>query len=172
MIVTNDDERAARLRLLRTHGGAKQYHHDEVGYNSRLDTVQAAVLLAKLTHLDDWNRRRREHAGVYSAAFEGVDDLEPLGVDPNNEHVFHQYTIRTSRRDELKQHLQAQGIGCAVYYPKPLHLQPCFAQLGYRVGQFPVSEQAAREVLSLPIYPELSGDQRDRVIEAVRGFFT
>jgi dTDP-4-amino-4,6-dideoxygalactose transaminase len=168
MIVTQDAALADRLRTLRTHGGAKQYHHDEVGTNSRLDTLQAAVLLAKLPRLSAWSAARRAHAECYTAAFAGLGALVPPAVDPANEHIFHQYTIRTPRRDVLRQRLTERGIGCAVYYPTPLHLQPCFRELGYKPGAFPEAERAAAEVISLPIYPELPGEARDRVIETVR----
>jgi len=170
MIVTGDAARAERLRKLRVHGGAKQYHHEEIGTNSRLDTLQAAVLEVKLHHLDAWNAARREHARGYGEAFAGVDGVIPPATDPANEHIFHQYTIRARRRDALKERLAQAGIGCAVYYPKCLHLQPCFAPLGYREGQLPEAERASLEVLSLPVYPELTGAQRDYVIETVRGF--
>lgn len=171
MMVTSDEATAGRLRRLRLHGGAKQYHHDEVGTNSRLDTLQAAVLLAKLPHLAGWSAKRREHAAYYSAAFAGVKQVRPLAVDPDNEHIFHQYTLRAEKRDELQAHLKKEGIGHAVYYPVPLHRQPCFAHLGYQQGSMPVSERAAAEVISLPIYPELSRAQLDRVIDAIRGFY-
>lgn len=171
MIVTQDEALAERLRKLRTHGGAKQYYHDEIGINSRLDTVQAAVLLRKLVRLEKWSAARRERAGHYTAAFADVDDVTPPVTDPTNEHIFHQYTIRVPRRDELKQHLLDRGIGCAVYYPKALHLQPCFAALGYGEGAFPESERACREVLSLPVYPELSREQQDLVVETIREFY-
>jgi dTDP-4-amino-4,6-dideoxygalactose transaminase len=168
MIVTQDADLGARLRRLRTHGGAKQYHHDEVGTNSRLDTIQAVVLKVKLAHLAAWSQARRAHAAAYTAAFADVDGLTPPATDPANEHTFHQYTVRCGRRDELVAALKAAGIGCAVYYPRPLHLQPCFAGLGYREGQFPEAERATREVVSLPVYPELTQAQRDEVIDAVR----
>jgi dTDP-4-amino-4,6-dideoxygalactose transaminase len=168
MMVTQDPELAARLRRLRTHGGAKQYHHDEVGTNSRLDTIQAAVLKAKLGHLSRWNEARRANAAAYSAAFADLEGLAPPVTEPANEHIFHQYTVRCRRRDDLVAALKAAGIGCAVYYPKPLHLQPCFASLGYRDGAFPAAERAAREVVSLPVYPELTPAQREEVIDAVR----
>jgi dTDP-4-amino-4,6-dideoxygalactose transaminase len=171
MIVTQDDALAERLRRLRTHGGRKHYHHEEVGTNSRLDTLQAAVLLAKLPHLGRWSEARRRVAARYHEGLEGVGDLVLPKVDESNEHIFHQYTVRTQRRDALLEHLRRRGIGCAVYYPTPLHLQPCFAGLGYREGQFPEAERAAREVLSLPIYPELDGGAQARVIEAIREFF-
>lgn len=171
MIVTSDDAAAERLRRLRTHGGAKQYHHEEVGTNSRLDTLQAAILLAKLAHLASWSARRREHAAYYSAALGGVAAVRTPVVAPGNEHIFHQYTLRVERRDALQAHLKEKGIGSAVYYPIPLHLQQCFAHLGYRAGRFPHTEQATREVISLPVYPELRRDQLDYVIDAIRAFY-
>ena len=155
---------------LRLHGGAKQYHHDEIGTNSRLDTLQAAVLLAKLPHLADWSARRRAHAAYYSEAFAGLPVGIPV-VDRANEHIFHQYTLRVPRRDALQAHLKARGVGSAVYYPLPLHLQPCFAHLGYRPGSLPEAERAAGEVLSLPVYPELRSDQREYVVASVREFY-
>ncbi len=171
LMVTQDDRLAERLRRLRLHGGAKQYHHDEVGTNSRLDTLQAAVLLAKLPYLLGWSQGRRRIAQRYNAAFAGHPSIRPPTTDPANEHIFHQYTIRVPRRDELLAHLKAAGIGCAVYYPIGLHLQPCFADLGYRPGSLPVTEQAMREVISLPVFPELTNTQQDAVIGQVRGFF-
>jgi dTDP-4-amino-4,6-dideoxygalactose transaminase len=171
MIVTQDDALADRLRRLRLHGGARQYHHEEVGYNSRLDTLQAAVLLAKFPHLAGWSRARSERARRYSEAFAGHADVCPPAVDPANEHIFHQYTIRVPRRNELQAHLKARGIGNAIYYPLALHLQPCFAHLGYQRGQLPVTEAAMDTVISLPIYPELTADQQDAVIGAVLEFY-
>ena len=171
MMVTQDDGLAERLRRLRLHGGSRQYHHDEVGYNSRLDTLQAAVLLAKLPHLAEWSRARGERARRYSEAFAGHADVCPPAVDPANQHIFHQYTIRVPRRNELQAHLKAQGIGNAIYYPLALHLQPCFAHLGYQRGQLPVTESAMDSVISLPIYPELTPEQQDTVIEAVLEFY-
>src|SRR5262245_16895998 len=171
MIVTSDDATADRLRKFRVHGGAKQYHHDEVGTNSRLDTLQAAVLLAKLPHLADWSARRREHAEYYTRGLAGLSQVTPPIVDKSNEHIFHQYTLRAERRDELQAHLKAKGVGSAVYYPIPLHLQKCFSELGYRAGQLSVSERASGEVLSLPVYPELTRAQQDYVIETIRGFY-
>jgi dTDP-4-amino-4,6-dideoxygalactose transaminase len=172
MILTQDEALANRLRRLRTHGGARQYHHDEVGYNSRLDTLQAAVLLAKLPHLAGWSEARRTGALRYTEAFAGLDEVRPPVIEPENEHIFHQYTLRVSRRDDLIEHLKGRGIGCAVYYPVPLHLQPCFAHLGYRDGSLPRTEAAAREVLSLPLYPELRVEAQQVVVDAVREFYT
>lgn len=171
MIVTQDQALATRLRRLRVHGGAKQYFHDEVGYNSRLDALQAAVLSAKLPHLAKWSAKRRENAKYYSETLAGIDGVCTPAIDPKNESIFNQYTIRAQRRDDLQAHLKAKGIGTAIYYPLPLHLQPCFAYLGYREGSCPESERASSEVLSLPIYPELTRGQLDEVVDAVRSFY-
>jgi dTDP-4-amino-4,6-dideoxygalactose transaminase len=171
MLVTQNDALAERLMRLRMHGGAKQYFHDEVGYNSRLDALQAAVLSAKLPHLAGWSARRRQNAAFYDAALADVAEVRTPVVRPENESIFNQYTIRVPRRDELQAQLKARGIGTSIYYPLPLHLQPCFAYLDYREGQCPESESAAREVLSLPIYPELTEAQLDEVVAGVRGFF-
>src|SRR5688572_19948055 len=171
MIVTQDQAIAERLMRLRVHGGAKQYFHDEVGYNSRLDALQAAVLRAKLPHLADWSARRREHAAYYDAAFADLADVQTPYVDPANESIYNQYTLRAKRRDALQAHLKEKGIGTSIYYPLPLHLQPCFAYLGYKQGQCPEAERAAGEVLSLPVFPELTRAQLDEVIAGVRGFY-
>lgn len=171
MIVTQDSALATRLQKLRTHGGAKEYAHDEIGYNSRLDTLQAAILRAKLPHLPAWNDARRVRARRYDEGLCRIQGVTPPATDPSNEHVFHQYTIRAERRDALQAHLKASGIGSKVYYPVPLHLQPCFAHLGQRRGQLPETERAASEVLSVPIYPELSDAQSGAVIEAIRSFY-
>ncbi|WP_420129565.1 DegT/DnrJ/EryC1/StrS family aminotransferase [Longimicrobium sp.] len=174
MLVTDDDAYAERIRRLRTHGGVKMYHHDEVGFNSRLDTLQAAILLAKLPYLDRWSAARRENAAWYDARFAPLEEAgvlrRPL-VPQGNESVYNQYTLRVRDRDGLRAHLQGQGIGCAVYYPVPLHLQPCFAYLGYGAGDFPESERAAAEVLSIPVYPELAPEERERVAEAIEAFY-
>ena len=172
MVVTQDERLYARLMRLRTHGSVKTYFHEEVGYNSRLDTLQAAVLHAKLPHLGGWSARRRAHAAYYSAALHNLrPHVELPVIDPQNESIFNQYTIRAERRDALQAHLKALGIGSAIYYPLPLHLQPCFAYLGYRAGQLPESERAASEVLALPVYPELTQAQQDEVIGAIREFY-
>ena len=171
MIVTSDEKGAERLKKLRLHGGAKQYHHEEVGTNSRLDTLQAALLLAKLPHLASWSAKRREHAAWYSKAFAGLGAVRAPVVDPANEHIFHQYTLRVERRDGLQTHLKEKGIGHAVYYPIPLHLQPCFTHLKYAAGRLPRAERAAHEVISLPIYPELTDAQKQAVVDAVKSFY-
>jgi len=171
MIVTQDDTIASRLRRLRTHGSVKTYYHEEVGYNSRLDSLQAAVLAAKLPHLESWSAARRLNAEFYSKAFADLDGVRVPVIEPQNESIYNQYTLRVDRRDALQQYLKEKGIGHAVYYPLPLHLQPCFAYLGYKEGDFPESEQAAREVISLPVYPELTASQRDEVVSTVRAFY-
>jgi dTDP-4-amino-4,6-dideoxygalactose transaminase len=171
MMVTQDEAIAERLRRLRMHGGAKQYFHDEVGFNSRLDALQAAVLSAKLPHLAGWSAKRRENATYYDASLAGIAGVRPPVIDRANESIFNQYTIRAERRDDLQSFLKGRGIGTSIYYPLPLHLQPCFEYLGYKQGSCPESERAAREVLSLPIYPELTHAQLDEVIDGVRAFY-
>jgi dTDP-4-amino-4,6-dideoxygalactose transaminase len=171
MIVTQDDALAERLRRLRLHGGARTYYHDEVGFNSRLDTLQAAVLLAKLPHLADWSAARARNAAQYTESFSTHPDICPPWTDPANQHIYNQYTIRVPRRDALQAHLKAKGIGNSIYYPLPLHLQPCFAQLGYQKGSLPHSEAASEQVISLPVYPELSVEQQQTVIDAVLEFY-
>jgi dTDP-4-amino-4,6-dideoxygalactose transaminase len=176
MIVTQDDAIAERLRRLRVHGGAKHYFHDEVGYNSRLYAIQAAVLSAKLPHLAGWSAKRRENAAYYDAALADLARSGALAtpyVAPENESIFNQYTIRVpgGKRDALQTYLKTKAIGTSIYYPLPLHLQPCFSYLGYREGQCPESERAAREVLSLPIFPELTRGQLDEVVAGIRTFF-
>jgi dTDP-4-amino-4,6-dideoxygalactose transaminase len=171
MMVTQDERLYKRLTRLRTHGGHKTYFHDEVGFNSRLDTLQAAVLRAKLPHLAGWSARRRENAAYYDAAFSDVPEVQTPAVDPANESIYNQYTLRADRRDALQAHLKERQIGTSVYYPLPLHLQPCFEYLGYTRGACPEAERAAGEVISLPIYPELTRAQLDEVVAAVRGFY-
>jgi dTDP-4-amino-4,6-dideoxygalactose transaminase len=171
MMVTQDAELAHRLRRLRLHGGSRQYFHDEVGFNSRLDTLQAAVLLAKLPHLAEWSAARARHAARYTEAFTGHPAVCPPRTDPANEHIFNQHTLRVPRRDELQAHLKAKQIGNSIYYPLSLHLQPCFAHLGYAQGSLPASEAASAQVISLPVFPELTEAQQQAVIDAVLGFY-
>lgn len=171
MMVTQDQAIRDRLMRLRTHGSVQTYLHEEVGFNSRLDALQAVVLSAKLPHLAAWSAARRRNAEFYTAAFADLADVGTPFIDPANESIYNQYTIRVPRRDALREHLNAKGIGHSVYYPLPLHLQPCFAYLGYKEGACPESERASREVLSLPVFPELTSAQRDTVVAAVRGFF-
>jgi dTDP-4-amino-4,6-dideoxygalactose transaminase len=173
MVVTNDDRLAERLARLRVHGGRQMYHHEEVGYNSRLDALQAAVLLAKLPHLDSWSAARRENAAYYDEALTGIEEITTPALRTGAVSVHNQYTIRVAgdRRDALRDHLEDRGIGSGIYYPVPLHLQACFAHLGYEDGAYPESERACREVLSLPVYPELDEAQREHVARQVRAFF-
>jgi dTDP-4-amino-4,6-dideoxygalactose transaminase len=175
LVTTNDGELAAKLRVLRDHGQQPRYYHHFVGLNSRLDTLQAAVLEVKLPKLDEWSAARSRHATRYAAAFAelGIDQeiiAPPTAADCR--HVWNQYTVRVTngRRDALQKHLADRKIGSAVYYPVPLHLQKCFATLGYEAGSLPVTEQACREVLSLPVYPELSVGEQSAVIDAVAEF--
>jgi dTDP-4-amino-4,6-dideoxygalactose transaminase len=160
-----------RLKRLRVHGGMQMYHHDEVGYNSRLDALQAAVLSAKLPYLESWSAKRRANAAFYDKALAGIPGLVTPFVDNGNVSIYNQYTVRVERRDELQAYLKEKGIGSAIYYPLPLHLQACFGYLGYKKGSMPESEKAAREVLSLPIFPELTQSQLDEVAGAVRSFY-
>jgi dTDP-4-amino-4,6-dideoxygalactose transaminase len=173
MTLATGEGTAERLRKLRVHGGRQMYHHEEVGYNSRLDAMQAAVLSAKLPHLRGWSDARRRHAAFYDQALAGLEGIVVPPVRPENESIYNQYTIRVldGRRDALAEHLKQAGIGSGVYYPVPLHLQECFAYLGYREGQFPESERACREVLSLPVFPELTEAQLAYVAESIGAFF-
>jgi dTDP-4-amino-4,6-dideoxygalactose transaminase len=171
MVTTNDPELAERVRILRQHGAHPKYYHKLVGYNSRLDGLQAAILQAKLPHLDRWTEKRRHHADVYDRELAGVGDIKIPIRRPNAYHIFHQYTITTSRRDELRAHLQAAKIGTEIYYPLPLHLQECYAYLGGKPGLCPVAEQAARTALSLPIFPEMTASEQSEVIDTIKRFF-
>jgi len=171
MVVTQSDAIATRVRRLRTHGGTKTYYHEEVGYNSRLDALQAAILSAKMLNLAAWSAARRKNAAYYNAAFADLDDVRTPTIDPANESIYNQYTLRVAHRDGLQAHLKAKEIGSAIYYPLSLHLQPCFEYLGYKRGAFPESERATQEVISIPVYPELRQPQLDEVIAAVRGFY-
>jgi dTDP-4-amino-4,6-dideoxygalactose transaminase len=162
----------------------RRYYHDEVGWNSRLDAIQAAILEVKLRYLPKWNRQRRDRAGRYDELFRaaglaaapatatstGNGVVLPFS-DPRATHVFHQYVIRAPRRDDLRNHLTARGIGNEIYYPVPLHLQTAFKDLGYKRGDFPNAERAAAEVLALPIYPELRDDEQQAVVDAIRQFY-
>ncbi|MEJ2501809.1 MAG: DegT/DnrJ/EryC1/StrS family aminotransferase [Gemmatimonadota bacterium] len=168
MITTDDDGLADRLRKLRVHGGRQMYHHEMVGTNSRLDALQAAVLRAKLPYLDGWTEARQANAAFYDAELAGVEGVTRPTRHPANLHVYNQYTVRVDDRDGVRQRMQDQGVGSGVYYPVALHLQECFATLGGEGGTLPVAERATREVLSLPIYPELTVEQRSQVVDALR----
>jgi dTDP-4-amino-4,6-dideoxygalactose transaminase len=177
MCVTNDAALQERMRILRVHGGEPKYYHSLVGGNFRLDELQAAVLVIKLRHLDSWTQARQANADHYDALFRAADlgsagsALELPARVPGGRHIFNQYVIRTQRRDELRAHLGANGIGTEVYYPVPLHAQQCFAYLEHDADDFPESQRAAQEVLALPIYPELTAEQREYVVRQIAAFF-
>lgn len=180
MVTTNDDTIAERARSLRQHGMTRRYYHDELGWNARLDGIQAAILHVKLKYVEGWNDARRALARHYHALFNssGLAESGPYprhGVIlphevPGTRHVWHQYVIRSARRDQLREFLSARGIGSEIYYPLPLHMQPAFKSLGYSEGDFPEAERAAREVLALPIFPELSHDEQQTVVSAIADF--
>jgi len=174
IITTQEKTLEEKLRKLRVHGGGRGYYHSMIGFNSRLDTIQAAVLLAKLPHLNDWNNKRNKNAGSYSERLKNITGIETPTECDNRKHIYHQYTIRMKegRRDNLQKFLKEKNIGSKVYYPLPLHLQECFSNLGYKRGDFPVSEEAANMVLSLPIFPELTLDEIDYTCESIREFMS
>jgi len=174
MITTNEAAIAERLQMLRVHGSKQKYFHDMIGTNSRLHALQAAVLRVKLRHLDDWQQGRQNRAERYRRLFDSAGLSSFITAPPpplaKFEHVYNQFTIRSPRRDELKAFLQAAGVPSEIYYPLCIHLQKAFAYLGHRAGEFPESEKASREVLSLPVYPELPDAQQDRVVQAIADF--
>ncbi len=170
MVVTNSAELAARFRTLRNHGQASKYLSNEPGWNSRLDEIQAAILRVKLRHLSNWQRARQDHAAEYNRLFSQIPGVMPPLAPEGFEHVYHQYTIRIEPRDALQKFLSERKIGSTVYYPYPLHLQRLYASHGNKTGDFPHAERAAKEVLSLPMYPELRKEQIARVAEAVAEF--
>jgi dTDP-4-amino-4,6-dideoxygalactose transaminase len=169
-LVTNNEEFAKRARSLREHGSTMRYYHDEVGYNYRMEGIQGAVLGIKLKHLEKWTRERQRIAKRYSELLADTPLQLPAQAS-FAESVWHLYVVRHPRRDDLKKFLDENGVGCALHYPLPLHLQKCYASLGYKTGDFPVAEKAARECLSLPIYPELTDGQIQRVTDVVKEFF-
>jgi dTDP-4-amino-4,6-dideoxygalactose transaminase len=173
MIVTNDDETAENCRVIRVHGSKPKYYHHVLGYNSRLDELQAAVLNVKFPHLDEWGNLRREKAATYTSLLnEKLGDLVATPVEKEgNYHVFHQYTIRVEQRDELQKFLNEQGVSTMIYYPLPLHVQPVFKDLGYKEGDLPEAEKAAKEALSLPMFPELKTEQQEYVVAKIAEFF-
>ncbi len=170
MILTNDDELDKKLRAFRVHGASKKYYHDSLGYNDRLDAIQAAFLRVKLRYLDEWNEKRRQIAKKYD---NGLKELVQVPfIYSDNETIYHQYTIRTPNRDELRNYLTDKGIGTAIHYPMPLHLQEAFRYIGYKEGDFPESEKAAEEVLSLPIHHTLTDEEVNYVISSIKGYFS
>ena len=169
MVTTSDPELADKIRLLRSHGFRAKYYNELIGGNFRLDEIQAAVLRVKLKHLDAWNEARKRNALAYRENLRSVTSVELPPEVPNSRHVYNQFVIRSKRRDELMSHLKEQGIGTEIYYPAPLHVLPCFRNLGgYREGDFAVSETAAKESLALPVYPELKPEMIEFVCESIR----
>jgi dTDP-4-amino-4,6-dideoxygalactose transaminase len=171
MVLTDDNALAQRLGMIRDHGSRRRYEHEIAGVNSRLDEIQAAVLRVKLPRLEKWNQARRAVAARYRELLADLAQVRVPIVPSECEHVYHQFAIRCARRDELRQFLRQRGIASEVYYPIPLHLQPAFAHLGYRPGQLPQAEAAAREVLCLPIYPELVAPRQELVVDTIRRFY-
>ena len=167
MITTNDADLAARMRLLRSHGFRAKYYSEQLG-NFRLDEIQAAVLRVKLKYLDRWTEGRRRNAAFYRESLSRLETITLPYQMPHSRHIYNQFVIRSARRDELMAHLRKKQIGCEVYYPVPLHLQTCFKELSYKAGELPASEAAARESLALPIYPELTAEMLQAVVEAIR----
>jgi dTDP-4-amino-4,6-dideoxygalactose transaminase len=174
MITTSDPELAERISVLRDHGSRKKYHYDLLGMNSRLDSLQAAILLVKFKHLDAFSQARRRNADRYRQLFRqaGLDKLIALPVEPvGMRHVYNQFVIRTPERDRLKEHLRNVGIPTEIYYPSPLHLQPAFGYLGYHAGDFPRSEEASQHVLALPVFPQMTEEQQKMVVNGIARFF-
>jgi dTDP-4-amino-4,6-dideoxygalactose transaminase len=182
LVSTNDPEMAAHMRRLRNHGSPRRYVHEEFGWNSRLDAIQAAVLRLKLKYITEWNDARRERAARYDQLFSAAgltagssgEDSGPIRLPQTSRqahHIFHQYVVRAHRRDELREFLTARKIGTEIYYPIPLHLQPCFVYLGYLEGDFPEAERAAKEVLALPMFPELTEEEQEWVVKSIADFY-
>jgi dTDP-4-amino-4,6-dideoxygalactose transaminase len=174
LCTSNDASLAERLRSLRVHGSRVKYYHESIGINSRLDALQAAVLRVKLRHLDDWSAARQRNADLYRTLFEAarVPITIPRPAAYQTRHIYNQFVIQCEQRDELRQYLQQNGVGTEIYYPLPLHLQPCFSYVGYKQGDFPVSEKVARTSLALPIYPELQQDDLEYVAGLISSFYT
>jgi dTDP-4-amino-4,6-dideoxygalactose transaminase len=175
MVVTNDPQFAEKIRLLRAHGSKPKYYHKWIGINSRLDTLQAAILLVKFKYLERWTLERQKRAERYSLLFDdllpSVSGLQLPKIQYENRHIFNQYVVRFPERDRLRKFLTEEGIGTDIYYPVPLHLQECYSFLNHRKEDFPVSERAAEEVLALPIYPELAEEQQTLVVDRIRAFY-
>jgi dTDP-4-amino-4,6-dideoxygalactose transaminase len=170
MVVTNNDALAEKIRLMRVHGENPRYYYRMIGGNFRMDNLQGAVLSVKLKYLDEWNKKRRDNATIYNKMFAGTV-IKPQLIEKNNVSIYHQYTIKVPKRDQLQAHLSKQGIGCGIFYPQPLHLQDCFKELGYKKGDFPAAEELTENVLSLPIYQELTNEQVEHVGKTVIEFY-
>ncbi len=170
MVYTKRVDLGEKVKKLRIHGMGNQYYHEMIGLNSRLDEIKAYALTAKFPHLESWNRKRKENAAYYNAQLKRLPLKLPV-IDDDTSHIFHHYVIRTQRRDELQSFLKERGIMTGVYYPLPLHLQPCFIYLGYKEGDFPIAERSAKTSLALPVYPELKKAERKYVAETIGAFF-
>jgi dTDP-4-amino-4,6-dideoxygalactose transaminase len=166
-VVTDHEDLAQHVRVMGAHGSSTKYQHSHFGFNSRLDTLQAVVLRAKLRRLHEWNAQRRAAAGVYDALLGGTPGLRLPVTLPGNEHVWHLYVVRVGNRDEVLRRARAEGIGASVHYPTPVHLTPAYRHLGYGPGDFPHAEKAAERILSLPLYPQITPDQQQRVVDAL-----
>jgi dTDP-4-amino-4,6-dideoxygalactose transaminase len=171
MVTCNSEELEELIHMLRIHGGKPKNYHAVLGINGRLDTIQASILIKKLGHLDHWCDERRQKASYYTEKMKGLDLVTPK-VMSFNKHAFHLYVIRVKERDRLMEHLKANNIDCAVYYPVPQHLQKCLADLGYKEGDMPETELAAKETLALPVFPEITQEEQDYVIESVKDFLS
>ncbi len=167
MVLTNDQNLAEKISVLRVHGSKPKYYHSLVGVNSRLDAIQAAILIAKLKYLDEWNESRRKNAQYYNVLFANMDLIAPYAEDYNY-HIYNQYVIKIQERDKIREALSKANIGTEIYYPVPLHLQKCFSDLGYKEGDMPVAEDSAKSTLALPIYPELTHEQQEIIAETIR----
>ncbi|MCU1311065.1 MAG: DegT/DnrJ/EryC1/StrS aminotransferase [Candidatus Angelobacter sp.] len=185
LVTTNDSKLAEHVRLLRNHGSSKRYYHEEIGWNSRLDAIQAAILRVKMNYIEDWNAKRKQRADAYDLLLKSSGLLGPSNPSAKSQspvrllkrmpqafHIFHQYVIRAERRDELRAFLTKKNIGSEIYYPVPLHLQQCFGYLGYAEGDLPESERAAKDVLALPIFPELTSEEQATVVSAIAEFYS
>ena len=172
MITTNSGKLAEKLKMLRNHGSRKKYFHEFLGASSRLDEIQAAIILAKLPHLKKWNKKRQEIANFYDKNLRGVGDIIVPFAAKNSVHIYNQYTIRTKYRDALAEYLKSKNIPTAIHYPIPLHLQPALKHFGYKKGDFPEAEKISQEVLSLPIYPELKKSEQQKIIKEIKNFFS
>lgn len=168
-IVTGDPELAQYVRQFRNYGQSKKYHHDVIGWNSRLDTIQAAILKVKLKYLSSWNESRRRHAAAYRERLRDLPVILPKEM-PGNQHIYHLFVIRHQKRDALQAALSQKGVSCQIHYPIPNHLQKAYASLGYAAGSFPVSERVAPELLSLPMFPELTDQRIDYTCQCIREF--
>jgi len=171
IVTTNNERLNERLRILRAHGSINKYYHREIGYNSRLDEIQAAILRVKLRYLDKWIARRQEIASLYNRFLGGIPYIKIPTIKGNRNHTFHQYVIRAERRNELQGYLSERGIGTAIYYPLPLHLQDAYKEFGYTRGDFPEAEKACNEVLALPMWPELKDEEVEEVAKEIRNFY-